>query len=448
MPVTIKPTQNRAREARLDQVSTGKQLLHRSCEDEYFKCARIIRSSFDHADLSGVASSKNGFVYACIFAYSTHHHLAIRPDDVWFAILSQLGLYIDGNAEELRSIFVSHEGQKDLMVESSWEDFPEKIIREMAKDMNESDLPEWIKPDFSTTTKDDITVACIFMMGAMQKYFSYTMTFCGLPSVTLLGERNDWQRLFEKVDRLVDMSEQAATFHSLLKPVLGYFVRSFDEPGAAEVVSFWNRIVHWKDRGSGPAVLSGWLTAFCFWDREGKMMYRTPPMGEHGCNLDGTLYHHVSENNIPAGYMGVPMKHTDMPEKEFRLVAGSVGIRCTSSGELMDMSSPWQSTPDLQTGNAIKEIAGLDSLQPFSGWWIYELSPEAINQAEKRKKDELAWEEMEAEWEETSRKRKKELEKDEHMPAKNEKTVIGQRVKRESIEITTLKSRTSIESLC
>ena len=52
--------------------------------------------------------------------------------------------------------------------------------------------------DFSTTTPDDVTVACILMMGGMQKFFSYFMFCCGLPSVTLLGERNDWQRMFNK----------------------------------------------------------------------------------------------------------------------------------------------------------------------------------------------------------------------------------------------------------
>ena len=386
MPVTIKPTENRARKASINRISTGWQLLEGSCRDEYGKCERIIQSSFNHVNLRNASSSKNGFIYACINAYNQHHHLIIRPDDVWCAILSQLGLYVNGNAEELRSVFVSHKGQEALVVESTWERFPEDIMRAMEKHMNEPDLPEWIKPDFSTTTPEDVTVACILMMGAMQQFFTYCMIGCGLPSVTLLGERNDWQRMFEKIDRLVGMSEQAATFHSLLKPVLGYFVRSFDEPEAPEIMSFWNRIVHYQSQGSGPTYVSGWLTAFCFWSAQGRSLYHKGNVQYSAkCNLDGTLYHTVDAKDIPAGYMGVPVKDLQRPHKKYRMVAGSVGIRCTSSGRPME-SIP-QRMPVRRTGGSnTVEVAGLDSMQPVSGWWIYELNDKAAGEIEKTEK--------------------------------------------------------------
>jgi hypothetical protein len=41
-------------------------------------------------------------------------------------------------------------------------------MREMAKHMNGPDLPEWIKPDFSTTAPDDVVVESILIMGGMQ----------------------------------------------------------------------------------------------------------------------------------------------------------------------------------------------------------------------------------------------------------------------------------------
>jgi uncharacterized protein DUF4419 len=342
MPVTITPTENRAKEAFCSKLNNADHLLRASCQDEHEKCKRIIQSSFNESNLQDISESNNGFVYACIEAYNNHHHLTLRPEDVWFAILSQLGFYVNGNAEDLRSIFVSHKGQKELVVEGTGTidsfdhaTFPPQIMREMAKHMNDPDLPEWIKPDFSTTTPDDVVVACILMMGGMQQYFSYTLVLCGLPSVTLLGEKNDWERMFDKINRLVGIREQAATFYSLLKPVLGYFVRSFDEPKGVEVISFWNRIVHFHNMGSGSTWLSGWMTAFCFWDFEGKLLYRTPSVQARdswvtastaGCDLDGTLYHCIDTNEIPAGYMGVPVKVIDNKEYKCRMVAGLWGF--------------------------------------------------------------------------------------------------------------------------
>lgn len=40
----------------------------------------------------------------------------IRPEDVWFGILSQTGVFMNAHAEELRHLFVAHEGQKELEV--------------------------------------------------------------------------------------------------------------------------------------------------------------------------------------------------------------------------------------------------------------------------------------------------------------------------------------------
>ena len=49
-------------------------------------------------------------------AYNLHHHLRIRPEDVWLSILTQLSFYINAHAEELRGKFVAHEGKKELEV--------------------------------------------------------------------------------------------------------------------------------------------------------------------------------------------------------------------------------------------------------------------------------------------------------------------------------------------
>lgn len=42
------------------------------------------------------------FLSSAVKAYSYHHHLVLRPEDVWFSILVQLNVYINEHAEELR----------------------------------------------------------------------------------------------------------------------------------------------------------------------------------------------------------------------------------------------------------------------------------------------------------------------------------------------------------
>lgn len=101
-------------------VSTAKDLLRISCHKEFQKMRNehLIQSSFDDAkvDVQYLGAS-NGFVDTAVKAYNQHHHLILRPEDVWFSVLVQLNIYINEHAEELRSMLVAHQGQKKMVLE-------------------------------------------------------------------------------------------------------------------------------------------------------------------------------------------------------------------------------------------------------------------------------------------------------------------------------------------
>jgi hypothetical protein len=64
-------------------------------------------------DIHGSADS---FIRGAYEAWARHMHFAIRPDEVWFAILAQLSCYMGNgkNADDLRHLFVEHEGKKPI----------------------------------------------------------------------------------------------------------------------------------------------------------------------------------------------------------------------------------------------------------------------------------------------------------------------------------------------
>lgn len=361
----------------------------RACSPtHYHNCKTILQSSFDDLrDLSAdntILGSKNGFIHAAINAYSAHHHLLIRPEDIWFSILTQLSFYINAHAEDLRSFFVSHRDRKKLEVltfgDKHTVDFgqiAQHMTSLMETHLNGPELLPWIMPDFTTTTEDDEVVASILMTGAMQKYFFHGVRLsCGLPSVTLLGEREDWEKILARLGKINQLGAEAVQFATLLKPILVNFIASFDTPGDRKVVHFWNKIAH-KTGGSDTPILSGWITAFCFWDLDGKSLYAPEgkaPKGKMrleqrdfrspGCELDGTLYPRLSIDHIPVGFASVPVE-VDDNGKRFHaiMLAGSVGKQVTSSGEMLD------------DGRGSRRPFGrpdLDSLQPLTGWWMYE----------------------------------------------------------------------------
>lgn len=402
MPVTLATAEHAPRKWENSKVSTAEELLKQSSPDSYRRSQNLIQSSFPRSLFrrSHVSPSRNGFVWAVFHAYSHHHNLTIRPEDVWFSILTQLSFFVNAHAEELRSFLVSHEGQKHLEVIDAgsidYADFGAMAVRMtklIEKNVVDEDLRDWIMPSFTTTTESDKVVAAILMMGALQKYFAYTMSLlCGIPSVTLLGERDDWMSIVKKLEKLKQLGDEPARFAQLLRPVLNHFVASFDSPGSADVLDFWSRCAHKGSMGSGPDYLCGWISVFCFWDEDGKMLnrekiYPASSAKFEGQNtelcLDDALSRRVDTEKVPSGFASVPVTVNDNGELyDTMMLAGLVGIQATSSGAVVDRDRghhggqhhdyQYSSVATSQSELDSAEETGLDSIQPLSGWWMYE----------------------------------------------------------------------------
>ncbi|KAH7114140.1 hypothetical protein B0J13DRAFT_460411 [Dactylonectria estremocensis] len=422
MPATVRPSRNAPRVIRKWEFARTDSRFQFTdmCPKEDLKAKCIIQSSFDTVPAANedIISSTNGFVLGVLKAYNHHHHLILRPDDVWLAILTQLSFFINRHAEALRGLFVAHDGQTDIAVLSSavllkqdMGAMAKALAQAVGQNLRADSMHNWIIPDFTTTTDTDVVAASIVMAGAFRSYFNHKfMFYCGIPSVTLLGTHKDWSKLNELLDRILTLtdgmpvgnqpSEELVRFHHLLAPVLGYMARTFDDATDSSIVNFWARMAH-ESGGSGVHYISGWLTAFCFWDSEGKSLYREPQGGVDvhssnmdlpGCNIDDTLYHRINTDAIPVGWAGAPIEVNDNGTMyKTMMVAGSMGMHISSSREMLDRS---QRECDTITANAdgwqvvkrgkIKESViprdegddleiGPDTIQPVIGWWMYEL---------------------------------------------------------------------------
>ncbi|RAL02887.1 DUF4419 domain-containing protein [Aspergillus ibericus CBS 121593] len=348
MPVTLKTSNVSPERWAATKAANAEEMFQQACPKLFEQSAGVLQSSFPEPSRH-ITPDENGFIRAVWKAYSHHHHLVLRPDDIWCAILVQLSFYINAHAEDLRSQFVTHQGQKELEVRAGGSIHTVNVgllAIQMTNLIKESivdpELHAWIMPSFTTTTQSDEIVAAVLMMGTFQKYFSYTMCLlCGIPTVTLLGEREDWVTLRAKLERLPSLGTEPARFASLLEPILENFVASFDQPDSPELGKFWNSCVH-HEFGSGSSTLSGWITAFCFWNEDGE-----PRQESDG--LDGE-YISIDTDRIPSGMVSVPVNLIDnCVSMRTRMVAGSVGIEATDSNSNQSR----------------------DSIQPYSGWWMF-----------------------------------------------------------------------------
>ena len=232
------------------------------------KRGTVLQSSFGENASECIFPDNNGFVHSAMNAYNQHYHLKIRPEDIWLAVLTQLSCYINAHAEELRGSFVAHEGKKELKVyffgtrfDWDWATFATSISNLLHENVVDPELREWMLPAFSTTTQQDKIVASVVMMASMQAYFSYgASAACGLPSVTLMGEKSDYELILHRLEKLRTYGEEPSQFADLLSAVVTRFIRSFEDPKNPDVLDFWNRIVSRWHLGSGMDYYSGWRT--------------------------------------------------------------------------------------------------------------------------------------------------------------------------------------------
>jgi hypothetical protein len=274
-------------------------------------------------------SSGHGFVDAVRFAYSRHHNLTIRPDDVWIAIATQFSTYIEKNAEELRDKFVHHIGQKELeigMIDLDFAKFSLYMSDNIAENIKDPKVRKWIMPSFSTTTDTDRVVGAMVLMASMKKYFSYKMTLmCGLPSVTMLGTEEDWVDIANRAKELLKYDNSKGymkTWYSLLKPILDNFVSSIR--GKPDL-QWWNSCCTSLSRGSGPRYLSGWLTVFSVYNNDGEWFENCRYRGEHV----QSKWPVIESNDLAKGVVTVDVKVDDNGVKyDTVLTAGSSGYIC------------------------------------------------------------------------------------------------------------------------
>ena len=284
MPVTFHPAQIPVEPyPEHYDLHTPISIFGNACRPLLPTVSEVLQSSFQPNE-PNIVPVINGFVHTIIQAYNGHHALIIRPDDVWIAILVQFSFFVNANAEALRSLFVSHEGKRELTVTAlgnrytvDFGHMAKLMTQEIDKNVIDPLLRAWILPKFTTTTSTDIIVSSIVMMATMKKYFDYKIQLlCGIPCVTLEGEKQDWEKILERLETLKKYGPQTETWYNMLHSIISRFVKAFDDPEADDNLQFWGRVAHYEGGGSGPTWLSGWITAFCVFDEQGKWL--GPPL--------------------------------------------------------------------------------------------------------------------------------------------------------------------------
>lgn len=248
------------------------------------KYYRVVATSFAN-EHNLQYEGESPFYGALISAYAGHMSVTLSPDMVWLLISQGFARYVNAHAEELRPLLVSHTEKMTLTVRTDDILFTEnadwpKLIGDFASQIDKytkGDIAHIITADFSTTGPVERVASQITLMKSMEHYFGYEyVTTCGIPSITLKGTPEDWQRVLEKTQKLSQYGLDG--WVKELEPILTEFVRTaVGHPNQR----FWQCIVkkiredELRAAGDGcgdetePTLLDGWFLKL-FPDEEGK----------------------------------------------------------------------------------------------------------------------------------------------------------------------------------
>ncbi|KAI0027230.1 hypothetical protein K488DRAFT_81197 [Vararia minispora EC-137] len=384
MPVTFRPAEHCARSVWSGSLKTAQSFVEKACPENTEGRGQRLQSFLGGSTAAQTSvrftNAAKGLVSTIMDAHNNHHALVLRPDDIWLAILNQFHLYVNAHAEDLRESFVAHEGKKTLTIAfpGDFGAMAQLFTKEIDKHVVDPVLRDWILPRFSTTTPNDTVVASVLMMATLKAYFEYSSFIaCGIPRVTLEGEKGDWEELLRRAEKLSEYGDEPTRWHALLRPVLSRFVRAFDEPDSEENIDFWLKVVKYNSM-SGGDTLSGWITAFCAFNPEGRWLglkpddarstlldpasplqqpsegSRVPRSGR--LILDNAVYHPVSTSKIADGHADVDVILVDdLNVTKTTMVAGIVASRVSSSDD-----------------ETFSKTGKDDIIAPQPGWWIFE----------------------------------------------------------------------------
>ena len=270
--------------------SRGSRALSEIFEDEGVLEPRWIAKSFSNNESFYTFRGKDVFFQTVVRAYAEHRPLVLSPDMVWLLISQGFARYVNAHSEELRDQIVNHTEKMDLVVETKKElihkdpDW-EKLIAGFAAQIDEytkGDIAKTMTADFTTTGVTERITSQVTLMETVKTYFDYIVHYmgCGIPSITLKGTPEDWQKVLEKTKQLEKYGMK--DWIRSLKPILTEFVNA--SKGKPKQ-SFWQGMVKKENPDElvgdkvcdlrNPTILDGWMLKL-FPDENGKTLDQVP----------------------------------------------------------------------------------------------------------------------------------------------------------------------------
>jgi hypothetical protein len=217
---------------------------------------------FDNIDIlrTNISNSifhKNYLEYLKL-AWTHNYGIIIKPDYIWFTIMSELSKLVKKDSYSVKDVFVKNDTNTDISI--LMDDFNniEIFINKITEQLQER-IPSNINsffPKFSTTDINSEFAFKAIFADLASTYYNYSMKACSFKKINVLGTIDDYKLMknnLKEISKLLFKSSDITTYLYKVLFVIDNIIENFNNE------QIWKDIFYIKYCGSGHQIeCYGW----------------------------------------------------------------------------------------------------------------------------------------------------------------------------------------------
>lgn len=192
--------------------------------------------------------------------YEGDNGCVVKPDFIWFTILSELTQYINTDPDRFRKYFTTSDKKEKISVAGEHKNgyvdirldlLTEKVLQKIPSNFTE----DLIIPQFSTLTDNSKLAFMASFLESMSNYYTFGAVACGFSKIKVLGTIEDYQLMISTLNKIIGIIPEFTDYLNVCISAIEEIIKYFDNK------YFWHYIC-WTEHGYGVNTVDGWFTKF------------------------------------------------------------------------------------------------------------------------------------------------------------------------------------------
>lgn len=185
-------------------------------------------------------------------AWADHYGVVIKPDIIWYILLTEIASIIKENPETYRHLFTNSNDKKTItLICGDPTIIPLDQLMAVLKQVVPTNTETFL-PTFSTSNDKSTNAFYAAFADAVSPFYDYCTLLCGIPFIDVQGTKEDWLQLQTSWNQIKDLLNEHEYFERV-NNILTNIIESNDD--------FWKNMFYVKRCGSGhQEEIYGWIT--------------------------------------------------------------------------------------------------------------------------------------------------------------------------------------------